>query len=137
MHVRNFTPEDFDKAYRLWKDVGLWVRPYDQELSKFGEMLRLKNDLCFVLDDDGEIVGTILGAYDGRSASIHRLAVKKSLQRKGYGRMLMQTLEDVLKEKGITKMMAQVHISNKNVVNFYKNLGYKEDPLITLTKDLQ
>ncbi len=137
MKIRQILLGDFDKSYNLWKEVGLWVRPYDQEKIRFDEMLRLNQDMCFVLEVDGDIVGTILGSYDGRSVSVHRLAVKTNLQKKGYGKLLIDTLEKKIKERGIQRIFLQVHTSNQKVLGFYKKLGYVDDPLITLQKNIK
>lgn len=136
MDIRIITSADFEKAYNLWKGVGLWVRPIDQEKIRFDEMLRLNHDLCFVLEEDGKIVGTILGSYDGRSVSVHRLAVKTEHQKKGYGKLLIETLEKKMKERGIQRIFLQVHTSNQKVLGFYRKLGYVDDPLITLQKKI-
>jgi len=136
MKIRQIVSEDFDKAYDLWKKVGLWVRPKDQEKLRFVEMLRLNQDMCFVLEDAKEIVGTILGSYDGRSVAVHRLAVKTEIQKKGYGKLLLNGLEKTTKERGIKRIFLQVHTSNQEVLGFYKKLGYVDDPLITLKKDI-
>lgn len=134
MKTRQIVLDDFEKVYDLWKDVGLWVRPFAQEKRRFDEMMRLNSDLCFVLSEGTTIVGTILGAYDGRAVSVHRLAVKTELQKKGYGKLLLETLENKIKERGIERIYLQVHTSNQNVLGFYKKLGYIDDPLITLQK---
>lgn len=136
MNIRIITISDFDKVYGLWKQVGLWVRPFEQEKIRFDEMLKLNSDLCIVLEENGELVGTILGSYDGRAVSVHRLAVKTDQQKKGYGKLLLDTLEKKTKELGIQRIFLQVHTSNQNLLGFYRKLGYVPDPLITLTKDI-
>ena len=58
---------------------------------------------------------------------IARIAVDKSLRRQGVGRKLLEQVEIICKEKGITRLMLDVRESNENARAFYKSLGFEED----------
>lgn len=135
--IRQVQSNDFDDLYSFWERVSLKLNPYEEEKAKFSGMVSLNPDLCFILINEDKICGSILGGYDGRSASVHRLAVEPELQNKKYGSLLLKRLEEKLKEKGIKKVALQIHVSNAEVAGFYKKLGYKEmDYVSTLYKDL-
>lgn len=136
MSTRHATLADFPVLYPLWQ-TAVWVRPFDEEKQRYETMISLNPDLSFVLQNpEKQIVGSIFGAFDGRSVSIHRLVIAADLQKHGYGKLLIATLEKAAKKKGIKKIVGQVHLSNTKVLGFYKKLGFAEDKLITLTKDL-
>lgn len=136
MCIRHATLADFSILYPLWQ-TAVWVRPFDEEKQRYATMIALNPDLSFVLQNsEKQIVGSIFGAFDGRSVSIHRLVIAANLQKQGYGKLLIATLEAAAKKKGIKKMVGQVHLSNIKVLGFYKKLGFAEDSVITLTKDI-
>jgi ribosomal protein S18 acetylase RimI-like enzyme len=126
---------DFKEVYELWTSVGLWVRPVAEEQERFVQTVEYNPDTSFVLrDEQNNIVGTIIGAFNGRAASIVRLAVHTDIQGQGWGKKLLEHLEDALRKKSVKKIEAHVHESNAQVVDFYKKRGFEIDPLIVLNK---
>ncbi len=127
MKIRQITETDFDDLYQLWVEAGLQLYPSGDERKRFDSMLNLNPDLCFALiNDKKEIIGSILGGFDGRTASIHRLVIHPTLQKQGQGSFLVNELETALRKRGIKKLSAQIHISNTEVVPFYEKLGFQE-----------
>lgn len=129
---------DFNELYLFWEKAGLQLYSKDDEFHRYKYMLHLNPELCILLTNDkDEIIGSILGAFDGRTASVHRLAISPTLQKQGLGKSLLQVLERTLKEKGIKKLSAQIHISNTQVLPFYEKLGFQEMTYVkTFFKDL-
>ena len=58
---------------------------------------------------------------------IARIAVDNGLRRQGVGRKLLEQVEIICKEKGITRLMLDVRESNESARAFYKSLGFEED----------
>lgn len=137
MNTRLATKADFKHLYPFWQSVGLQLYNYEDELKRYESMLALNPDLCLVLENNDEIIGSIMGTFDGRTASIHRLAVASDFQKHGLGKELIQKLEAILKSQGIKKLSAQIHISNTIVVPFYEKNGFQEMSYVkTYYKDL-
>jgi ribosomal protein S18 acetylase RimI-like enzyme len=133
MNVQLLSPGDFDTCYSFWQKAGLQLYPFDEEKKRFDDMLDLNPDLALkLLDVNGEVMGTMIGGFDGRTASIHRLAIHPSLQKKGFGSQLLAYLEEKLKTRGVKKISAQIHISNTQVIPFYEKLGFKEMTYVKL-----
>lgn len=127
MMIRQATKNDFDALYALWQTVCLQLYPQADELQRFEAMLDLNPELCLVLVNEANIiVGSIMGAFDGRTASIHRLAVAQDLQKQGWGKKLIAELEKILAQKGIKKVVAQVLTHKTDLVPFYEKLGFTE-----------
>ena len=122
--IREFGIEDYVETVRLWKDNGLIIRPGDEPE---GIKLKLERDpdLFLVAEENGEIMGVVMGAWDGRRGWINHLAVRPSLQRKGIGRALIRELEKRLTRKGAKKVNAQIYQWNQNSVDFFKAIGYE------------
>ncbi len=137
MHTRQVRLEDFDALYAMWQTVCDQLYPFEEEKIRFEAMMQLHPDLCLLVEDAGRIVGSILGAFDGRNGSIHRLIVASDYQQKGLGKMLVLELEKLLKAKGVKKFTAQVHAQNTLVLPFYEKLGFSEMSYVrTLYKDI-
>ena len=138
MTIREVTKEDFNSLYKLWKTVGLWLYPIEEEKPRFDNMLTFNSSLCLVLADEGKkVIGSILGAFDGRTVSIHRLAVHPDYQERGYGARLVKELEDRAGKQGIKKIAGQIHVSNLKVLGFYEKQGFRRDDTITVVKRLE
>ncbi len=136
MKVKQLSIDDFQELYQLWK-IYLWVYPEDEEKEKYENMLKLHPQFALgLIDENNQIVGSIIGAFDGRTLSIHRLCIKGELQKQGFGKMMVRKLEEKTKENGIKKIAIQVHESNIKVIGFYEKLGYEKDPVTTLKKNL-
>ena len=58
---------------------------------------------------------------------IARIAVDNGLRRQGVGRKLLEQVEIICKEKGITRLMLDVRESNESARDFYKSLDFEED----------
>jgi len=115
---------DYDTVLRLWKAAGLIVRPGDE---REGIELKLQRDpdLFLIAEDGDEILGAVMGAWDGRRGWINHLAIRPDHQRKGIGMRLVRELEKRLTRKGARKVNAQIYRSNKRSLAFFKAMGYE------------
>ncbi|MHA1828082.1 MAG: GNAT family N-acetyltransferase, partial [Candidatus Heimdallarchaeaceae archaeon] len=87
-------------------------------------ILRRNPDLFLVGKEEGKIVAVVIGAWDGRRAYVHHLAVDPSHQRKGYGKELMLELHKRFLEQDFHKAHLFIEIDNDGVIEFYKKLGW-------------
>ena len=136
-HIRNFRLSDFSSVLDLWRLGGLTLRPGD---DMAGIKLKLKRDreLFLVAEKDKRIVGTILGAWDGRRGWINHLVVHPGFQRLGIGKSLVDEVETRLARKGALKVNAQVHKWNRASFDFFEALGYeKYMDLVMIGKSLK
>jgi ribosomal protein S18 acetylase RimI-like enzyme len=136
MQIREFKITDYSKVLHLWKQSGLVIRPGD-DMEGVRVKLQRDPDLFLLAEANDEIVGVVLGAWDGRRGWINHLAVKPSHQRTGIGTRLISELETRLTKKGSRKVNAQVYKWNKGSIAFFKAAGYKvHDDLIMIGKML-
>jgi ribosomal protein S18 acetylase RimI-like enzyme len=83
-----------------------------------------------VAEMDKEIIGTIIGAYDGRRGMIYHLAVHKNFRGRGVGALLLTEVEKRLQAKGCLKCLMHALDDNTEAIEFYKKRGWhhaKED----------
>ncbi len=124
MHIREFSITDYAETIKLWKTTGLILRPGD-DLEGIKTKLQRDPDLFLVAEDGHEIVGVVLGAWDGRRGWVNHLAVRPDHQRAGVGRALLSELERRLVKKGARKVNAQIYKQNVASFEFFKSVGYE------------
>jgi ribosomal protein S18 acetylase RimI-like enzyme len=133
--IRTFHHDDTAGVVSLWKACEL-TRPWNNPELDIQRKLSANDDLFLVADDDGQIVGSIMGGYEGHRGWINYLAVDPSLQKQGLGRELMETVEARLLDKGCPKINLQVRTGNDAVIAFYEAIGYSDDKCISFGKRL-
>jgi ribosomal protein S18 acetylase RimI-like enzyme len=130
--IREFKIDDYSTVRDLWQTAGLVLRPGD-ELDDIKLKLQRDADLFLVAERDQEIVGSVIGGWDGRRGWIYHLAVKPQHQRKGIGARLIRELENRLVAKGAKKVNAQVYKWNERSSEFFKAIGYEAQPDLIMT----
>ncbi|HUK27304.1 MAG TPA: GNAT family N-acetyltransferase [Candidatus Acidoferrales bacterium] len=137
IRIREFRIDEYHSVCELWKQAGLIIRPGD-DLEGIKKKLLRDPDLFLVAEESGNIVGCVLGAWDGRRGWINHLAVSPTHQRKGVGASLIRELERRLVLKGALKVNAQVYKWNSKSLEFFKAAGYEiHSDLIMIGKQLK
>jgi len=131
MKIREFRIDDYPMVRDLWQTAGLIFRPGD-ELEDVKLKLQRDPDLFLVAEKDDEIVGSVMGGWDGRRGWIYHLAVKPEHQRKGIGVGLVREVEKRLVAKGAKKVNAQVYKWNERSSEFFKAIGYEAQSDLTM-----
>lgn len=134
--VKKLTQKDFPAVYKFWQFATPFSYPSTVEREKYLLLLKHNKNLAWALEHKTEIIGTVIGGFDGRTAIIYRLAVHPQFRKKGLGKRLMQKLHTEFVKQNINRISAHVHESNKEVVGFYKTLGYEIDQLIVMKKNI-
>src|SRR3569623_408794 len=103
MEIREFRLADYEAVKMLWREAGLTLKPSD-ELPEIKKKLERDPELFLVAEDQGQLVGAVIGAWDGRRGFIYHLAIEPARQRQGLGLQLMQEVEKRLAQRGATKV---------------------------------
>jgi ribosomal protein S18 acetylase RimI-like enzyme len=124
--VRPFAPGDEDAVVALWAACGLVVSHNDPRRD-IVRKLRV-NPEWFLLAVAGEaVVGSCMVGYEGHRGWINYLAVAPEHRRCGLATHLMRKAEQLLRRAGCPKINLQVRSSNRDVIAFYRRLGYLPD----------
>jgi ribosomal protein S18 acetylase RimI-like enzyme len=126
--IREFYfPDDYAHTLKLWESIetGINVGRSDtpEEIQK---KLKRDPDLFLVAELNEEIIGTVIGGYDGRRGIIYHLAVHKNVREQGVGAMLMNEVEKRLQAKGCLKCYLLVLADNEHAIKFYENRDWYE-----------
>lgn len=133
--IRPFALHEADAVVALWGRCGLVV-PWNDPRLDIGRKLRHQGDLFLVAVAEGEIVGTVMAGYDGHRGWLNYLAVEPQRRGEGLGRALVEDAERRLRALGCPKINLQIRTSNREVVDFYRALGFSVDDVVSMGKRL-
>lgn len=137
MKIQKIAINDFPELLTLWNTVGLGVSNKKREEQEFKALIQWNPDSCFKVVKNKTIIGSIIGAFNGRRSWIYHLAIHPNFQKNGLGSKLVKKLEDKLKHKGATKIILGVSMTNLSVVPFYEKHGFKVmNDAVLMAKDL-
>lgn len=77
-----------------------------------------------VLEIDGQIIGYASLRFVGNEGDINTISVARDFQRKGYGQLLLNWLEQTAKENGVKELFLDVRTDNDPAIAIYKKNGY-------------
>ncbi|BES63789.1 GNAT family N-acetyltransferase [Gottschalkiaceae bacterium SANA] len=124
--IRVMQKKDYEQAILLWNKIeGMGLRKLDDSYEGIERFLDRNPKTCFVVEEEKQVVATILCGHDGRRALIYHLAVTKERRGRGYGKALVRAVENAVKEEGIHKIALLVFKDNRHGNDFWTLLGYQ------------
>lgn len=136
MIVRPFQPSDEPAVIELWRRCDL-TRPWNDPHKDIARKLKVRSDLFLVGEIDGAIVATAMVGYDGHRGWINYLGVDPDHRRKGLARQIMREAERLLRKEGCSKINLQVRSSNTQAIEFYRQIGFAVDDVMSMGKRLE
>ena len=140
VQIREFQfPSDYEAVYRLWGSIerGVHIGRSDTP-DEIQKKLSRDPDLFLVAQAGEEIIGSVIGGFDGRRGLIYHLAVASAFRGLGIGSRLMDELEGRLREKGCLKCYLMVTRDNPEAEEYYQRRGwYPMDTVHLFGKDLR
>jgi ribosomal protein S18 acetylase RimI-like enzyme len=136
MEIRLYSDADEAEVAALWQEVLPDGAPHNEPHGSIRRKLAVERDLFFVAAEDGRVVGTAMGGYDGHRGWIYSVAVSPRYRGRGIGSALVHRVEAGLTGRGCLKVNLQVLTSNAGVVAFYEKLGFKVEERISMGKRL-
>lgn len=126
--IRAFNyPRDYAAVRHLWETAGpgLHVGRSDTP-AEIEKKLQHDPDLFLVAESEGQVVGAVMGGFDGRRGMVYHLGVTPQMQRNGIGQALMQAIEELLRQKGCLKAYLVTVRENEGAASFYMSCGWQE-----------
>jgi ribosomal protein S18 acetylase RimI-like enzyme len=136
MLIRLYEYADEPAVVRLWREALPDAAPHNDPATAIRNKVAVGDGLFFVAEVGGEVVGTVMGGYDGHRGWAYSVAVSAAHRRRGVGSALVRRLEAALAERGCLKVNLQVRASNAGVVAFYQGLGYAVEERVSMGKRL-
>ena len=133
MKFRSYSSEDRDQVISLWQRVLPDNQPHNDPSRVVDEKLSV-DEMLFVAEDTGVIIGTAMAGYDGHRGWLYSVAVDPQQRRNGIGRGLVKLAIQTFKSLGCVKVNLQVRATNSQVVEFYESLGFAVEDRISMGK---
>jgi ribosomal protein S18 acetylase RimI-like enzyme len=127
--IRDCRPEDIEHILELWRQAEATPSATDNA----DDLRRAVADPpanVLVAEVDGQIVGSIIGTFDGWRGNIYRLAVHPNYQRRGIARALVAEVEKWLARQGARRITALVEKDHPWAGRFWQLVGYALDSRI-------
>lgn len=115
------SPVDFDKVFQLrWQ---ILRKPWNQAPGSEQDLQEFSATHRAVIDSEtGSIIACgRLQVLDNETGQIRYMAVHENFQGKGYGRVVLKSLEDAAMEKGLQRIILN---AREPAVAFYTRNGY-------------
>jgi len=133
--IRTYRDGDGDRLRTFWLTCGINIRPGDDDdaLARFAAR---NPGLMLLAEEDGHLVGSALGGWDGRRGWLYHVAVHRDERRRGIGRTLVAEMERRLHDLGCPKLNLIVWDDNTEAMRFWEANGYERDPTVEYSKRL-
>ena len=118
MEIRVFRQEDFEEVITLWERCDL-LRPWNDPEMDIERKMNHDVSLFLVAEVNGDVVGTVMGGYDGHRGSAYYLGVHPEFRGRGCPKIQINVPED-----------------NDMVLGMYERLGYEHADVLSLGKRL-
>ena len=137
MQLRSFAWTDLEAVLDLWRAAGPGIQlGRSDSPEEIRKKLSRDPDLFLVAEDQGRIIGAVMGGYDGRRGLVYHLAVLPEKRHRGLGSTLMAELEQRLRAKGCVKYYLLVTPDNPQVLEFYRRQGWSVMDMTLMGKEL-
>ncbi|HEX7973396.1 MAG TPA: GNAT family acetyltransferase [Anaerolineales bacterium] len=136
--IREFAyPRDYSAVIDLWNNAGPGIHTGRSDTQEeIRKKLERDADLFLVAEIDGQLIGTVLGGFDGRRGMIYHLAVAPGNRQSGIGSALLAELEGRLQAKGCLKSYMLVVSDNELARHFYEARGWEPMEILIYGKNL-
>ena len=121
--IRPATAGDIPSVLELWRGSAAPTST-DSAEALLG-LLRRDPGALMVADAAGEVVGSVIAAWDGWRGSVYRLAVDPAHRRRGLGRRLLREAEHHLTAVGARRMHAIVMGEDRRAVAFWESTDWE------------
>ena len=129
--VRCGTPKDFDRCLPLFEEL------YHGDIGHnfqevFQSFTRSERGCVLIAEQQGEVVGILVGSYDldidweGKVARIQSLVVERKHRNKGIGKKLVHHFLQKAKKDGCCAVRSRVNRRNQIACSFHERLGFEE-----------
>ncbi|WP_343574953.1 GNAT family N-acetyltransferase [Pseudomonas sp.] len=103
MLLRSAVPDDHATLRALWERTpGIQLRR-DDDYEPFAAYLRRNPGLSLVLEEGGQVIGSLLAGHDGRRGYLQHLVVDEAFRGRGLARALLDESLARLAREGIGK----------------------------------
>jgi predicted N-acetyltransferase YhbS len=127
--LRECRPEDIEAVLQLWRQADATPSVTDSADDLRQALVAIAAHVL-VAEDRGQIVGSVIGTFDGWRGNIYRLAVRPDHRRQGVARALVAEVENRLAQQGAKRITALAEKDHPLPMAFWEAVGYPVDERI-------
>ena len=135
MNIRPFVSNDTEEVVALWEICDL-TRPWNNPLLDIQRKLTTQSELFLIGTIENTIIASVMAGYEGHRGWINYLAVLPEYRGKGLGAEIMKVAEAKLIALGCPKINLQIRAENEKAIQFYRQIGFTKDNVISMGKRL-
>ena len=128
--IRPVRDDELVAVLRMWQASGVTPPSVSDSIEGLTRLINAPAALLLVATIGEEIVGSVIGGWDGWRGDIYRLAVTPDCRRRGIARDLVKEITQALFDKGAKKLLALVEHDHSWAMSFWDSLhelGYERD----------
>ncbi len=133
--IRPFEDADEPAVVKLWQACDL-TRPWNDPHRDIDRKRGVQRELFLVGTVREEIVAVAMGGYDGHRGWVYYVGTDPAHRRRGYATALFRAIEERLTEMRCPKLLLMVRDTNLQAGEFYRSIGYAQDPVVLFGKRL-
>ena len=115
--IKPFKEGDEEALVSLWNMCKLTV-PWNNPYKDIARKLKVQAELFLVGYLEDKLIASVMAGYDGHRGWINYFAVHPDFQARGYGKHLMDNVENRLRELGCPKINLQIREGNDKVFSY-------------------
>lgn len=138
--LRPFRREDAESVKKLILGILTGEYPFDRnaysdsDLDRIAETYGGPRDAFFVIDDGGDVAGTVgIKMENDTSALLRRLFVDVKRRRHGYGNKLIDEAIRFCREKGYKKLFFRCTDRMSDAIKLCRKKGFKETETLSVS----
>ena len=139
--IRRLEIEDADAINEI--NAAITQEPAESDFREIvTEQIRGRNDISFVAEIDGRVVGymigsILLGAFGIKSGAwLSMMGVDPKFMGQGIGEKLADAFFDYAKSHGLAHVHTSVRWDSTDLLSYFKRLGFDRSNFINLLKKL-
>ena len=126
MTIQRATVGDADALVAFWAAAGASMGNTDNADCVRSAIVYSRAVMLLAVDQ-GRIVGTLLGTFDGWRGHMYRLVVDTTQRRRGIATSLVREMEQLFKEWGVKRVNVLVERDRPWAAAFWTAVGYPRD----------
>lgn len=136
MHVRSFQLSDCNQVTELLQ-IALSEECYENTLVPFSRQLAWDSDLIMVAEEDGEVVGALIGTIERNNGYYYRIAIHPDYRRQGIGKALIESMEQRFQSRKVSRILVAGDEHNvAAAMPLYEAMGYGANKILTAFQKL-
>jgi ribosomal protein S18 acetylase RimI-like enzyme len=121
--LRTGTAGDITAVLALWAAAGAH-RTTTDDAPSVAALIGRDGDALLIAEIDGQMVGTLIAAFDGWRGNMYRLAVLGHVRRRGIATALVAEGERRMRARGCRRVTALVVDGDEHAADFWTGVRY-------------